>query len=62
MIRQHLISNPLVKGEKIAIVTHSKFISALTASGVKGQGDDCELAGGTYVENCETIAWTDYWN
>jgi hypothetical protein len=30
-LRYHLESNPLVDGEKIAVVTHSWFIRALTA-------------------------------
>ena len=42
-IKEYLIKNPLPNGEKLAIVCHSKFICALTASHVTGEGDSSKM-------------------
>lgn len=59
-LRYHLESNPLVDGEKIAVVTHSWFIRALTAQKVVWQNGDWYFEDYIHPENCEIIAWAGY--
>ena len=57
-LQEYLEANPLNQGEKLALVTHSVFISALTAS--HAYVDKCGnliLANSTFLRNCWTIGW-----
>ena len=67
MIKEHLRSNPLGPGEKLAVVCHSKFIAAMTA-------DSCDIPepndndgkinkafhGHTFPQNCQILGWDKY--
>ena len=55
MCRQFLIDNPLEDDEKVAVVTHSKLIAALTAKGYTGTGADARIYGYFFPENAEVL-------
>lgn len=58
---EYLKANPLNKDEKVAIVTHSMLISALTCShvAVDDKGKQ-HFANSKWLSNCQTIAWDGY--
>ena len=55
MCRQFLEENPLEEDEKVAVVTHSKPIAALTAKGFTGTGADARIYGYAWTENAEVL-------
>lgn len=55
MCRQFLDDNPLADDEKVAVVTHSKLIAALTAKGFTGTGADARIYGYAWTENAEVL-------
>lgn len=55
MCRQFLEDNPLEDDEKVAVVTHSKLIAALTAKGFTGTGADARIYGYAWTENAEVL-------
>ena len=55
MCRQFLEDNPLEEDEKVAVVTHSKLIAALTAKGFTGTGADARIYGYAWTENAEVL-------
>ena len=55
MCRQFLEENPLEEDEKVAVVTHSKLIAALTAKGFTGTGADARIYGYAWTENAEVL-------
>ena len=55
MCRKFLEENLLEEDEKVAVVTHSKLIAALTAKGFTGTGADARIYGYAWTENAEVL-------
>jgi len=58
-MKEYLTSNPLdnKKQEKYAIISHSRTMATLTASGVSPEGD---LLDYYWLKNCEIIPFSDF--
>jgi hypothetical protein len=58
-MREYLTANPLdaVKQEKYAIISHSRTMATLTASGVSAKGD---LLDYYWLKNCEMRPFHDF--
>lgn len=58
-MREYLIANPLdeAKQEKYAIISHSRTMAAVTASGVSADG---ELLDFYWMKNCEIRPYSGY--
>ena len=54
---KEFILNNVSEDAKVAVVCHSKLISALTASSVEGSGPDSQLKDFTWFSNCEIGAF-----
>ena len=60
-IREHLKHNPLPEGEKIGVVSHSMFMMACTASGLKVDAEgEKRMTDVVKPMNCQCLPWTSY--
>jgi len=57
-LNEFLANRAALDGKKVAVVCHSKLISALTASGVEGKGAQSKLIDFTWTQNCEICPFT----
>lgn len=58
-MREYITANPLdqSKQEKYGVISHSRILATLTASGVS---EDGELLDFTWLKNCQMIPFHNY--